>query len=433
MITAKDFQKYMRSFLPLPSDNLLVAVSGGADSLALILLLNEWSLTHAHKIIAITVDHKLRRTSTLEAAWVKKLMKKNKIEHHTLTLTPPEQKTGLPAWAREARYKAMELFGIEHEAYALFLAHHQDDQIETILMRLMKGSHWRGLSGMYPEREGKVLTYFRPLLGVRKHELIGTLQRFDITECVMDPTNDQKGQGRGFIRNVFLPGLRHRGFEDQLLFKLGCESLSVRQDEDKKVKALLDKKVNFSELGFATISVKNFTKIDPYFRSLVVAKIINYIGSPRFPLKKQAFEEMMKRMPGDGTIGNCRLFIKDDLLCIMRETRNYPKPVALKGQGMCFFQDRFLIHYDVPPKKTYKLETLGKKRFQEIMELEETLKEGVKLPDIYFTLPCVTHLDDVVSVPHLCYYRDEKHGISVEPLFHKRRVVQDQRKGRTVE
>lgn len=431
MITTQEFEKLMHPFLPLPSGKLIVAVSGGVDSLALSMLLHEWVTLHKKKLMAVTVDHQLRRSSAMEAAWVKKLMKKKGIDHHIITLTPPQQKTGLPAWARAARYEAIEKFGIEHGANSLFLAHHQDDQIETILMRLMRESHWRGLSGMYPERAGLVMTYFRPLLGIRKRVLAQTLERFGVTESVADPTNEQKKQGRGFIRNVFLPNLKHLGFQDKLLFKLGQESLALRKEEDKRVHMLLIKKVQFSELGFAKISVKAFEALDDYVKGLLLGRVIDIVGAPRFPLNKASFEGMMHHMPGEGTLGNCRLTVHGDHLYILRETRNYPSNVEIEGKGVCFFQGRFVIAFNLRGKKKYTLETLGKQRFLNFSRENEGIREEIHFPEIYFTLPCLTYLDELVSIPHLCYSRDSKLVMTVESVFLKRLKLQDQRKGQS--
>src|SRR5215510_13862680 len=145
---------------------VVLAVSGGPDSVALMWLAARWrrGLKRGPRLIAVTVDHGLRAEAAREARDVKRLAKALAVEHRTLRWRGAKPKTGVPAAAREARYallaKAARASGARHVA----TAHTLDDQAETLLMRLLRGSGIAGLAAMAPETERGGVWLARPLL-----------------------------------------------------------------------------------------------------------------------------------------------------------------------------------------------------------------------------------------------------------------------------
>ena len=126
-----------------------VAVSGGGDSLALMHLLADWA--RAKKIappLVLCVDHGLRPESAKEAKTVARWAKKAGLKSEILTVRGKKPKSDIEAWARQARYSLMADRLTRHRLKALYLAHHQDDQAETFLIRLARGSGLDGLSAM---------------------------------------------------------------------------------------------------------------------------------------------------------------------------------------------------------------------------------------------------------------------------------------------
>jgi tRNA(Ile)-lysidine synthase len=158
---------------------VVLAVSGGPDSTALMLLAHRWRKGRraGPALIAVTVDHRLRPDSKREAVNVGKLAKTLGIEHHILAWTGKKPSKGLQEAARDARYGL--LFGLAEKigAEAVVTAHTLDDQGETFLMRLARGSGLTGLGGIrrVTARNGSVL--LRPLLGVPKSRLVAMLRR----------------------------------------------------------------------------------------------------------------------------------------------------------------------------------------------------------------------------------------------------------------
>lgn len=194
------FAKYQ-----IKDEVVAVGVSGGADSLALVLQAAEELAVFGRKIVALTVDHGLRPTSRLEAEYVAGLMQKYGIEHHILTWTGKKPTTGIEEAARQARYALIAEWCSQNNVHVLLTAHHAKDQAETFLMRLQRGSGLEGLCGIreYSVREGLVI--LRPLLAVNPENLRDYLRQRAIV-WVEDESNRDTTFLRGKIRQ-YLPEL----------------------------------------------------------------------------------------------------------------------------------------------------------------------------------------------------------------------------------
>jgi len=168
-----DFALAMEGFAPFEArPAIAVAVSGGPDSLALLLLTDRWVRERGGAAIALTVDHGLRPDSASEAALVGAWVKSRGIAHQVLSWTGDKPLTGIQAAARRARYRllteACAARGILHLAFA----HHADDQAETVLFRKERGSGPAGLAGMAASRSLGAVRMIRPLLGWPKSALV---------------------------------------------------------------------------------------------------------------------------------------------------------------------------------------------------------------------------------------------------------------------
>jgi len=194
--------------------SLVVAVSGGPDSTALLYLLARWraALKSGPKLIACTIDHRLRKESAGEARAVGKLARKLKIPHRILQWRGRKPASGIQQAAREARYRLLAQTAAETKARHVVTAHTLDDQAETILFRLARGSGLTGLSGMarmapMPERNEFLLV--RPLLSLPKVRLIETLRKAKVT-FAEDPSNANPRFTRVRLRGL-APLLKEEG------------------------------------------------------------------------------------------------------------------------------------------------------------------------------------------------------------------------------
>ena len=199
---------------------IVLAVSGGPDSIALMWLAARWRRTLADgpRLIAVTVDHGLRAEAAREAREVKRLARTLDLPHRTMRWTGAKPRTGLPAAARSARYRLLAQAARSSGATHIFTAHTRDDQAETLLMRLVRGSGISGLAAMAPvtEREGVLLA--RPFLNVSKAQLVATLKRAKVG-FAEDPTNRDTHFTRPRIRAV-MPVLAAEGGDARNLARL---------------------------------------------------------------------------------------------------------------------------------------------------------------------------------------------------------------------
>lgn len=188
---------------------LAVAVSGGADSLALCLLADIWVRRRQGRLIALTVDHGLRTESSREAARVGLWLAARGIEHHVLAWDGDKPKARIQEVAREARYAILTAWCREHGVLHLALGHQEEDQAETFLMRLARGSGEDGLAAISAIVETAGVRLIRPLLGVSRAGISETLRAFD-QEWIEDPSNRNRAFERVRVRS-WLPPLTEAG------------------------------------------------------------------------------------------------------------------------------------------------------------------------------------------------------------------------------
>jgi tRNA(Ile)-lysidine synthase len=227
--------------------------------------------------MAVTVDHGLRTAAAREAQGVKRLAGTLDLPHRTLRWTGPKPKTGLPAAARDARYrllaKAARAIGATH----ILTAHTRDDQAETLLMRMSRGSGLAGLAAMarQSERDGVVLA--RPLLQLPKSRLVATLTRAKVGFAV-DPSNEDTSFTRPRFR-ALMPALASEGCDSRNLARLASRlaranaALEVMVDGAERFLALKDQ--GTAQPGFDATA---FAALSEEIRVRLLVRIIDRLG-----------------------------------------------------------------------------------------------------------------------------------------------------------
>jgi tRNA(Ile)-lysidine synthase len=224
-------------------------VSGGPDSTALLYLLARWraGLKKGPKLLACTVDHRLRKESAAEASAVAKLARKLKVPHRIVQWRGRKPANGLQQAARLARYRLLADTAASSKARHILTAHTLDDQAETVLIRLTRGSGLTGLSAMariapLPVDPAKEIVLVRPFLSLRKARLFATLKRAGIG-FADDPSN----------RNVKFTRVRLRDAASLLESEgLSAQRLSLFAQRVRRADAAIEAMV---EAAFRTLRI----------------------------------------------------------------------------------------------------------------------------------------------------------------------------------
>ncbi len=177
----------------------MLAVSGGVDSMVMARLMHQWADTQAIDLCAVVVDHRLRPDSAAEAQWTKNQLAHMGMPAVVVVNRLPKVVTGIQAYARQVRYTLLHKACRQMGADAVCVAHHYNDCLETVAMRLQRGSTPYGLSAMnmvFVSPEGRVI---RPLLNIHKTAIEQYAHRHNIAH-VDDPSNENTDFTRVRVR-----------------------------------------------------------------------------------------------------------------------------------------------------------------------------------------------------------------------------------------
>ncbi len=209
-------------FAPLAGRRALLAVSGGPDSVALMRFAAQWygrGVPAGTSFFVATIDHGLRAESRAEAEMVGRWAQALGLPHEILVWQGAKPRTRIQERARTARYALLRAHARSLGADYLLTAHHADDQAETILFRLMRGSGIGGLAGMQNMTKQDGIVLYRPLLGVPKKQLVDYCDAY-AQPYFRDPSNENSAFARTRLRAI-LPILKAAGLDAAGLARLG--------------------------------------------------------------------------------------------------------------------------------------------------------------------------------------------------------------------
>lgn len=317
------FARLMSAFAPFEDNpTLAVGVSGGADSMALTLLADEWCRERGGSVLAITVDHGLRAAAAQEARWVGQQLAERGIDHVIMPWQGEKPKGAVQEQARIARYELLDRVLEQHGIWHLLVAHHAGDQAETIAMREARGSKPMGRAGITARRylrHGRVL---RPLLPVCKADLVATLQACG-QEWIEDPSNTNPAFERVRVRGRLAGSTADRGRH------AGHVHAHVREriDLERAIGMLLARAVTIHANGVAMVRWDEFG--DATCRDVRNARIyglgqvVRTVGGARYMPAFEALGDALDRLDRDRTarisLGGCILHGRKGQVCVYRE------------------------------------------------------------------------------------------------------------------
>ena len=347
---------------------LVVGVSGGADSLALVLLADDWARGRGGRAIALTVDHRLRAASADEARTVGRIMSDHDIEHHALVWRHGASATGsVQASARDARRRLLLDWCAEHGALHLLLGHHRDDQAETVTMRAARTPTGDGVAGMSAIVEMQQTRILRPLLGYARSSIEAFLQSAE-QSWIDDPSNVDRRFERVRIRLALVD--RPAGEVDATVHRAraaATERAAAEDDTASQIASL----VFWDAAGFARLDGDALRAVPPAMQRRIVGRVVRSVAGRPHVAGGRKLDRLCARFSGrgfqGGTIAGCRLIAEGRWLLICREMAGVGPPVAIGPGDNVIWDGRYRIRLDAgAPAALYAVAALGEDGWRQI-------------------------------------------------------------------
>ncbi len=400
-------------FAPLLGhERIMVGVSGGADSMALMHLLARWFETCSRKLndlVVVTVDHGIRPESRNEAQWVSERAHALGISHHIVEWKDETPSSALQEAAREARYKLLTEAAKDFGCTALSVAHTQDDQAETLLMRLARGSGLDGLSAMAPVSERDGVALVRPLLGLPKSRLIASLEAGG-QEWIEDPSNEDLGYERVRIRKM-LQSLETLGIDPTGLARSSKRLLRARLALEDMTSSVLARIVDCHGGALGQIHVPAFFDLSEEIQLRVMGQVIQAFGGRGEPPQLAKLETVTNELnlahkrnescstSLGGSLIRLEVHRLQHKLHVFREPMrgDIEETEAVPGQEIVWDR-RFLVTLEKDAPAGMVIAALGSDAVHELAELGLSLSSVPK--EALMALPALRQGDRLIAVAH---------------------------------
>jgi tRNA(Ile)-lysidine synthase len=287
-----------------PGQAVLVGLSGGADSVALAAALR---LTGRYVLHLGHVHHGLRQEADGDAEFSAGLARTWGLKFHLERMDTPalarQWQVGTEEAARRGRYEALSAMAARAGAGAVAVAHHADDQVETVLHHVLRGTHLRGLAGMPPRRplSGRI-ALVRPLLWARREEIEQFCRRQGLSWRT-DHTNLDTEFTRNFIRNDLLPLLRRRVNPrvDEALLRLSGAADQAEGLLEELAAKLFQRACRKRQPGRLLLRLAPLRKAPALLASLALRQALESLSAPRQDLSQDRFADLLAVLSGEAT------------------------------------------------------------------------------------------------------------------------------------
>ncbi|MBA3814191.1 MAG: tRNA lysidine(34) synthetase TilS [Alphaproteobacteria bacterium] len=453
-ITLSEFEQSMEGAV-FP---LAVAVSGGSDSLALMLLAHKLAQKKGSYVIALTVDHGLREESREEGRRVAQWAQAQNIQHVILDWVGDKPTARIQEKARKARYALLTQWCHQNRISTLLLGHHQQDQEETFWLRLSSGSGLTGLSGMKKRTVRDGILFLRPILDFPKECLVATLSAHN-QEWIEDPSNHNPHFFRGRLRQFLSEEGLVSGRLNQVIKKLQMDADFIQSSLENAIAHV----VQAHDSGYLAVKKEYFSALHPAIAKRLLSFLMQWFSnadySPRATQVTGVMDKIKKGIPF--TTGGIYWVFSHEEIFLFRERRAIQQGFSISSlQEKTLWDQRFWIDPQlkeyVPEgtilgslksgwlNSTVETKSLSRATPWKSGELSEAIQKchmkkldcaGAHVPRndnlgkaIYLhqfvpTLPALWVKGKVVAVPHLCYAtleceKDLRKFIYLKPLFH---------------
>lgn len=407
-IDAESFSLAMQGFAPFePQPVIAAAVSGGPDSLALLLLLDAWARQRGGSVLALTVDHGLRLDSADEARQVGAWAAARGIAHEILCWTGEKPGTGIQDAARAARYALLSYACATRGILNLAFAHHADDQAETVLFRGERGSGPTGLAGMSSSRSLGAVRLIRPLLGWPKAALVATCQRF-VQPFVTDPSNDSDRYARTALRRRLAADADQRA----AVLRAAAAAAALRGENNRALARVLGGLAEIRPDGLVSVDRGGLTGVAAPLRHAVLSAALRTAGGQAFAPDADAVERLDDVLSGGRFAGvslaGCIVRSWRDRLLFCREPGRAEAPVVLAGREWHRWDGRFLMRLVAAcDNSAFTVGALGSRDYSVLRRTRD-----VGLPAIVGAgLPALRSKDRLLAVPAIGWAERDAPGV----------------------
>jgi tRNA(Ile)-lysidine synthase len=391
---------------------LAVALSGGADSLALTILADRWARQRGGQICALSVDHRLRPESGAEIRRLRNWLTARGIHHQVLVWTEEKPQSGIQEAARLARYRLLNQWCREHACLHLLTGHHRDDQVETHLIRRRAHSGPDGLAGMSAIRELADCRLVRPLLGVARSRLVAFLES-ERQPFVTDPSNFDPA----FERSRLRCGKDAQTSDIEVSHIVGnvraLGALRVVREEERDT--LLARYASLHPAGFSSLDPALLADASPEASARLLSCLTATIGGAYYPPRRERIARLRAVLGTASvrghTLGGCRFARWRERILVTRELARAAPPVQLQPGKRIVWDRRFEI---IVPRADDNRYTIGYLGLASTVCLDRfTLQLRLaRLPRLLLPiLPALWDEEGIAAVPHLRLVREGLVGL----------------------
>ncbi|HEY4942758.1 MAG TPA: tRNA lysidine(34) synthetase TilS [Rhizomicrobium sp.] len=287
-----------------------IAVSGGGDSIALMHLLARWAKDEGRAPpLVVTVDHGLRPKSKHDASKVLRWARAANLKAQALRWSGPRPKSDIEAAAREARYRLMGEWAAKRKIAALYVAHTRDDQAETFLLRLMRGSGLDGLAAMralapYPLPGLRGLSVVRPLLALERAAVRAHLSAKKLA-WIEDPMNQEERFARVRLRKL-IPILEDAGLTRARIAGAAAHLSRAREALDTVTAAVLARAARPQD-GGVHVDAAALVSAPREVGLRALAQLLMLVSGHAYRPRFERLERLYDRLAGGGMGGGCTL------------------------------------------------------------------------------------------------------------------------------
>lgn len=401
-----EFAELMTRVGPFERDPAIaVACSGGADSMALTVLLQDWVRARGGSLTALIVDHAIRPESAGEARRVAGWLAARRIDHEVLAWRGAPIASGVQAAARTARYALLSAWCEARACLHLAVAHHLEDQAETVLLRLARGSGVDGLSAMAPVTETGTQRIVRPLLSMPRARLRETLKALGV-DHVEDPSNRNDTFARVRMR-MLSAALDDEGMTPLRLAATAAHMARVRESLDAAAAGLLARVFVLYDSGYGILKPGALVAVPREIGLRALAGVLTCIGGGRYAPRFERLErlyDMIDTIPGGGgrTLAGCRVLGRRAGVLVCREMAAIGAAMQ-PASGAVFWDNRFRMNF--AEGGSAAVMALGRDGWRDIASVAPDLKQSHVPAAVRPTLPAIWENGRVLAVPHLGFIR----------------------------